>query len=75
MTIRTKFASRHAFTGRTRPSIGVFAWFRTFASIWRERQSLESLDDHILKDIGKSRDEVRAEARRPAWDAPNRWLR
>lgn len=75
MTIRTNTASRHAFAGRTRRSFSVFAWLTTFVSIWRERQSLESLDDHILKDIGKSRDEVKAEARRPVWDAPNRWLR
>ncbi len=36
----------------------------------RERRMLLSMDDHALKDIGFSRSEVYAEARRPLWDLP-----
>ncbi len=45
------------------------------SSIWRERQDLSDLDDHLLKDIGVSRTEAKKETKRPVWDAPNRWLR
>ncbi len=44
-------------------------------SIWRERQTLRDLDDHILKDIGVTRDDADVETKRPVWDAPNRWMR
>ncbi len=43
-------------------------------SIWRERQHLATLDDTLLSDIGKTRDEARREANRPVWDAPSRWF-
>lgn len=41
--------------------------------IHRERRSLHHLDDALLRDIGLTRHEARSEARRPAWDAPERW--
>jgi uncharacterized protein YjiS (DUF1127 family) len=36
----------------------------------RERRMLLNMDDHALKDIGFSRSEAYAEARRPLWDIP-----
>jgi uncharacterized protein YjiS (DUF1127 family) len=36
----------------------------------RERRMLLSMDDHALKDIGFSRSEAYAEARRALWDIP-----
>jgi uncharacterized protein YjiS (DUF1127 family) len=39
----------------------------------RERARLAQLDDHILADIGISRDQALAEASRPVWDAPQHW--
>ncbi len=33
----------------------------------RSRIDLQYLDDHLLKDIGKTHDEVRAEVARPFW--------
>jgi uncharacterized protein YjiS (DUF1127 family) len=33
----------------------------------RQRQTLAELDDHFLKDIGKTRPEAMAEAAKPFW--------
>lgn len=41
----------------------------------RDRQRLAALDDHTLADIGVSRAEALAEARRPIWDVPAHWLK
>ncbi|MFN3210997.1 MAG: DUF1127 domain-containing protein [Roseovarius sp.] len=34
----------------------------------RQRRALARLDDHALADIGLTREEAEAEARRPVWD-------
>ena len=47
----------------------------TAYSVWRERQHLSNLDDAALRDIGKSAKAAHSEAKRPFWDAPNRWTR
>ncbi|MFN3576285.1 MAG: DUF1127 domain-containing protein [Tabrizicola sp.] len=39
----------------------------------RTRRTLAHLDDHLLADIGLSREQAEAEARRPLWDAPSHW--
>jgi uncharacterized protein YjiS (DUF1127 family) len=39
----------------------------------RTRRALKHLDDHLLADVGLSRDDAEAEARRPLWDAPSHW--
>ncbi len=44
-------------------------------ALWRQRRSLAELDDHLLRDIGLTRDEARRESERPAWDAPAHWRR
>jgi uncharacterized protein YjiS (DUF1127 family) len=36
----------------------------------RQRRALAALDDLRLRDIGLTREEAKAEARRPIWDAP-----
>lgn len=41
--------------------------------IWRQRQALKSLDDKALRDIGVTRSQADAEARRSVWDAPDSW--
>ena len=38
------------------------------AARWRQRRDLADLDDHILRDIGITRDEARRESSRPFWD-------
>ncbi|TDK41083.1 DUF1127 domain-containing protein [Antarcticimicrobium luteum] len=45
---------------------------RLFA-VWRQRRVLETLDDRALEDIGVTRAEAKAEARRTFWDAPTTW--
>ena len=44
--------------------------FQRAAAMWnrqRQRRALLDLDDHQLSDIGKSRQEVLEEARKPFW--------
>ena len=41
--------------------------------LWRQRRALARLDDTALQDIGLTRREAETEARRPIWDAPERW--
>jgi len=65
-----------------RPS-GLLAWIVAGAAIRRSRRGLAELDDHLLRDLGLSREEACREAARPAWDAigrapwdaPAHWLR
>ena len=53
---------------------GRLGWGTRFLSWWiqcsersRQRQALAELDDHHLKDIGKTRPEAMAEASKPFW--------
>ncbi len=39
------------------------------------RIRLGQLDPHLLRDIGIAPDQAMAEAEKPFWDAPDRWLR
>ena len=41
----------------------------------RSRQSLAALDDHMLRDIGLTREQAQAEADRAAWDVAPTWRR
>jgi len=43
------------------------------AALSRSRKGLTRLDDHLLKDIGLTREEAEAEASRRIWDAPPHW--
>ncbi|HEX2479069.1 MAG TPA: DUF1127 domain-containing protein [Geminicoccaceae bacterium] len=68
---RTAWAARRGFARRAR------AWSRAVARaidlllVWqqraRDRRQLESLSDHMLRDIGLSRADVFAEAAKPFW--------
>ena len=42
-------------------------------STHRQRRALTRLDDHLLRDIGITRDQAEAEANTPLWDAPWHW--
>ncbi|SFT46440.1 DUF1127 domain-containing protein [Sedimentitalea nanhaiensis] len=41
--------------------------------LWRQRRALRRLDAKSLCDIGITRAQAEAEARRPLWDAPANW--
>ena len=47
--------------------------FDRLYDVWRQRQTLRKLDINALNDIGISRKDAFAEARRPFWDAPSTW--
>lgn len=38
---------------------------------WQEYRRLAQMEDHLLRDIGLTRDQVRAASQ--LWDAPNTW--
>ena len=44
-------------------------------ALGRSRAALDDLDDHLLRDIGLTREQARAEARRPIWDGPDHHVR
>lgn len=46
---------------------------RAFLDISRQRRALSRLNDAALADIGLSRLDAIAEAKRPAWDVPGHW--
>ncbi len=75
MTIKstTTLPVRFPLSGKTRPA-ALRVVLKAF-SIWRERQTLANLDDHLLADIGVSRTDAAIETKRAIWDAPNRWQR
>jgi uncharacterized protein YjiS (DUF1127 family) len=52
---------------------GPLAMLARMAETRRQRRALARLDARALDDIGVSPAEARAEAARPAWDAPARW--
>ncbi|WP_299964246.1 hypothetical protein [uncultured Roseobacter sp.] len=49
--------------------------FRTYLTLYRSRQTLARLDARALEDIGICSEAAQAEARRPAWDVPDTWVR
>lgn len=62
-------AFSRAMTRRNRPIL-LAARLSAMAAVRRQRAQLSRLDDAALADIGRSRDEAQAEARRPVWDVP-----
>lgn len=45
----------------------LIGWLRAAAERRRQRRALALLDDHLLRDIGVTRGQALAEARRPPW--------
>jgi len=60
--------------GQSRKGASLLARVFTLQAIWTERKKLASLDPDRLRDLGITPDEARREAKRAAWDAPERWL-
>ncbi|MDX2485340.1 MAG: DUF1127 domain-containing protein [Pseudodonghicola sp.] len=58
---------------RTALRPALFSELGRLVAIWRQRRALETLDNRALEDIGVSRAQADAEARRAFWDAPATW--
>ncbi len=62
--------------GRTNaPRKGFLQLFLTLTEARRQRRRLAGLDDHLLRDIGLTREDADREATRKPWDVPAHWLR
>ncbi|RYG93070.1 DUF1127 domain-containing protein [Loktanella sp. IMCC34160] len=55
--------------------LGLVARLSQMIALWRQRSALRDLDDARLCDMGITRAEAEAEARRPVWDVPTHWQR
>lgn len=62
-----KAAAASAKTCRLGWGTRFFSWCARCSERSRQRQALAELDDHHLKDIGKTRQEAMAEAAKPFW--------
>ncbi|SFA85516.1 Uncharacterized conserved protein YjiS, DUF1127 family [Poseidonocella pacifica] len=51
----------------------LFGAIRRMAGLARQREALTRLDEHLLRDVGISRDEAEREAARAPWDPPAHW--
>ena len=62
-------ANRAAASSHRRPGWGLrlLHWYAECSERSRQRQALAELDDHFLKDIGKTRQEAMAEAAKTFW--------
>jgi uncharacterized protein YjiS (DUF1127 family) len=58
---------------RRRSLTGFLAGLLHLSTIARSRARLATLDDHLLRDIGLTREDAEAEATRPIWDVPSHW--
>lgn len=74
MTTRIQPLAIPTPTGR-RGSTPAKLWsaLRAAMALGRQRIALDQLDEHLLDDIGVSRDDARHEAQRPVWDVPENW--
>jgi len=66
----TQIAVQHPCKPAKRSVLELFA---RAVALMRQRRDLARLDDHALDDIGISRSDALAEARRHVWDAPDFW--
>ncbi len=69
-TALTRFFPAPFLTGKT-----LIARLVELQAIHKERRALAEMDADRLADMGLSASEAEREARRPVWDAPERWLR
>ena len=50
------------------------AYLLRMISLNRQRKALQNLDEHMLRDIGISRQEAEIESKKHFWDAPQHWF-
>ena len=58
-------------TSRRKGLSDVIVRMETMWQIFRERQALRSMDDHMLKDLGLDRGQVEKEVNRSFFDVPD----
>ncbi|UWQ76125.1 DUF1127 domain-containing protein [Leisingera sp. M658] len=58
-----------------KPQLSLAARLRLHLKVWTQRRQLAKLDARALDDIGVTRAEADAEARRGFWSAPDHWSR
>lgn len=63
------------FTKQGSHVTALFDAFFSFFGVRGERATLKSLDTDRLTDLGLTRKQAFAEARRPVWDVPGYWKR
>lgn len=51
----------------------LFSVLKQALALHRQRSRLVLLDDRLLRDIGLTREDALAEARRAVWDVPTHW--
>ncbi|MEO1238516.1 MAG: DUF1127 domain-containing protein [Pseudomonadota bacterium] len=71
MTTRTTTLFRPTVPLRRRT--GIIAKISSLLALFSERRRLADMPDHMLKDLGITRQEAEAEARRSIWDSPSHW--
>lgn len=47
--------------------------FQRILGVWRQRQQLNRLPEHMRRDIGLSDATIAQETQRPLWDVPHTW--
>jgi uncharacterized protein YjiS (DUF1127 family) len=67
--------SLSALWSRVAGPVRILTRIRHMNDVIRSRRALRRLDDHTLRDIGLTRPEAEAEAKRARWDAPQHWNR
>ncbi|MCA8880149.1 MAG: DUF1127 domain-containing protein [Rhodobacteraceae bacterium] len=51
------------------------AYLNRLRALRKSRRDLATLPDHLIRDIGLTREAAAEEAARPFWDVPDYWLR
>ena len=67
-TIRASRLDKAPTAASRHPLAGFLRRFAFCVSRWRQRRVLADLPDHLLRDIGVTRNQAAREASRPFWD-------
>ncbi len=61
-------SAKHHISHQNRPGFHLMGWFIQAFATHHQRARLDTLDDHLLADIGIDRTVAHEEATRPFWD-------
>ncbi|MEL6682695.1 MAG: DUF1127 domain-containing protein [Pseudomonadota bacterium] len=54
---------------------GLWGTLTSVMALRQQRKALKDLDEHLLRDIGVTRQDAEIEAEKPIWDVPRHWFR